>query len=234
MQNSSAWETEDGQEQRSNNIGNHSNKECWDERLIDIWMSLFDEKNSQISSSTHDGTLSEEHHNESNGTSWSESTSMSDNQVEWLPGWSAERGVVDSSLDKGILWNEFDVLVKQVEYSSDAAGNGFENWVFFGSSLLILCNNVFENNSDHCNDSNTEWSKCNSSTVIPQSPSNGFAKTYWSWSIRIFTLSAEVPLANHAGNDHLLLANKEREDPEKTKQEVPEHISSFFFPYDVC
>jgi len=40
-------------------------------------------------------------------------------------------------------------------------------------------------------------------------------------------LSTEVPLANHASNEHLLLANDEREDPEEAKEEIPEDVSLF-------
>jgi len=79
---------------------------------------------------------------------------------------------VNAALDVRILSDEFNTLIKTVKYSSNTAGYSFINRVFFVSKCFILLDNVFKNDSNHCDNCDAEGSKGYSSAMIPHSPFN--------------------------------------------------------------
>lgn len=225
MENCSAGEREDREEERTNYVSYHANEGGWKEWLLDIGVIILNNKNSNVTRNSHDSTFTKHHDYPSNDSGRSESTSVSDNEEEGSHGRWAESLVVKSNLNKSILSNEFDILIQAPENASHGAGDYFVKGAIFASHGFVLVSQVLKNNSDHSDNSNTESSECNGSTMIPSTPVNSCDQADATGSV---SSSVEVPHAGHGSNDELLEANEESDDPEESKEEVPGNVKGLF------
>jgi len=137
-----------------------------------------------------------------------------------------------SNLDESVLCNEFNVLVKAPKYASHGTSDNFIESSIFSSHGFVFMSQIFENNSDHGDDSNTESSKGNRSTMEPSSPVNSFDQANTLSSV--VSLSIEIPHASHGSNDELLKANEESNNPQKSKQEVPSDVCCLLIIGNKC
>lgn len=158
---------------------------------------------------------------------------MPNNEAEGVPCSFAEIGAMESDLNVCVLSNELNILVKAPYDATNYALYSFIYWILFVSNLLVLVNDIFEDNSDKSYQCNQEGSHCNRSDVIPHGPSESHVYTDLTSSIGHFlSLSRVVPHASERSNHKLLNANDEGDNPEESEEIKPEHVLSFFFPFN--
>lgn len=225
MKDRSAREREDREEEGTNYVSNHANKDGWEERLLDICVIILNNKNSNVTRNSHDSTFTEHHYDPADDSSRSESTRVSDDEEEGGHGRWAESLVVKCDLNKSVLSNKFDILIETPENASHGAGDDFVKGTIFASHGFVFVSQVLKNNSNHGDNCDAESSERNGPTVIPGTPVDSCDQTDASGSV---SSSVEVPHAGHGSNDELLEANEESNHPEESEEEVPGDVKGLF------
>lgn len=210
MKDCGRGEGEDREEERSNHISYNYYKASWDEWLFNLWIRTLDDQDGNISRNTHNGSFTKHHNNPSDNCSGSESSGLSDDEEEGGYGCWAEVLILKSNLNESVLGNEFNVLIKAIEYTCNATFDNFIECTLW-CHLFVLVSQVFENYSDHSDDSDAESSEGNGSTIVPDSPFGSFQKRRCVF-LSIWSLT-EIPHACHGSNDELLKANEECHNP---------------------
>jgi len=215
MKDSGRREGEDREEERTNHVSHQCYNASWDEWLFNFWISTLDDQDGNISRNTHNCYFTKHHHNPSNNICWLKSSTLSDVEIVGSYGCWTEALIFKSNLNESVIGNEFDLLSKEKKYTFNATFDNFIERSFLWCHFFVLVSQVLENPFDHGDESNTESSESNRSTIVPNSPFGSFQKRRC-FSLSIWTL-IEIPHACHGSYDELLKANEECHNPYKSK-----------------
>lgn len=153
-------EREDRQERVRNRDRHDSHRHSRGNRLNDAQVVVRDEDVSCERRQRSDARATEKHVNETNRVSKSESVSVLDHQRVGVQSGLAERGVVQSNLDVGVLGDVLHTVLHGPEEVASKAEHGLNETVVLVGRLNLF-SVVFKEETDHLTNSDAERSESN-------------------------------------------------------------------------